>query len=103
MHMHTKKEVVIRFTSFARRNSLKEKYYAVRSLKLKDVIDDHDGLILTEEFFLSDCLTLMASKLSYLCRKLKREERIIGDKFRNGDSLHAMVKKKRKIMDSELY
>lgn len=88
-----RKEVLIKFNSIHARDSIMKKYYATRSLKLKDVLDEQqDGADIEERIYLSDHLTPMASKLCFICRKLKKNNRITDFKFYNGDVPRAVLK-----------
>lgn len=68
------------FNSFAKKDSIMKKYYEGRSLKLKDVLQDHEVAHINRKIFLSD-LTPVASKLSYTCRNLKSEKWTSSYKF----------------------
>ncbi|KAI8115876.1 hypothetical protein FF38_11948 [Lucilia cuprina] len=88
-------EVLIKFNSISTRDSLMKKYYSTRNLMLKDLLqqgENEEGADLEERVYLNDHLTLMANKLCYLCRRLKRNKQISGFRFRNGDVLRAVIK-----------
>lgn len=88
-------EVLVQFHSIAIRDAIIKKYYETRTLMLKDLLsqeENEDGADLEARVFLSDHLTPMASKLCYICRQLKKSNRITGFKFRNGNEPHAVIK-----------
>lgn len=103
-------EVLVKFLSIDTRDALMKNYYKRRDLKLKHVVradvpnisEENAGVVdqgpnssngalhqdvadIDARVFLSDHLSPMASKLCFICRKLKRDKRISGFKFRNGD------------------
>lgn len=81
MYIKSFKEVLVKFNTIAVRDKLMKKYYETRDLKLNDLI----GGELSERVFLNDHLTPMANKLSFICRRLKRDKQITKFKFHNSD------------------
>lgn len=71
------KEVLVKFNTIPIRDRIMKKYYETRELKLNGLIRGE----LVSRIFLNDHLTPMASKLTYLCRKLKKAKRIINSNF----------------------
>lgn len=89
-YINRKKHILVKLNSASLRDDIMKEYFKSRTLRVCDVLTG-PGDDITRRVFLNDHHTPAASRLNFICNKLRRQNIIIKYKIFDGDTVRAKI------------